>query len=222
MKNWTWKTWVMAVVVGLIFIGAGAGVIYGVVSEDDPTPLGVCWASDGRVQYVRSDLEEDLADPICAEPEDLVWDHHPLTIALVAGDEEYSDALASSIEIWNRVGPLFQQTEEPENADIVVDWYAAFESGDGVDPVIGESDGYCLHRREGGRMRAEMGVRPSGDIRVEMQTGAHELGHCLGMGHWIWGVMRTDYAGNDRNADRMTPDRVGDGQADLIRELYGL
>lgn len=219
MKNWTWKTWLMAGAVALVFVGAAVSLVVLITTEPAPTLLRVCWTSEGPAQYAVSDLEGPVAEAACAQPEPLVWDHLPLTVALVPGDEEYSDELGEVLSLWNsQVGPLFIQTSEPALADITVDWYAAFNTS--TDPVLGRSGGYCVHSREGGRLRADMVVRPAGDIRTEYQRGVHEMGHCMGLGHWIHGVMRTDYAGGDRDSERMAPDRVGDGQVALLRRVY--
>ena len=100
------------------------------------------------------------------------------------------------------------------DADIVVVFRAAFESGTG-DHLIG---GSCRHRMVGGRLYAEMELKPAGDIRVEYRRAIHEFGHCLGLGHWYTDIMRKgDLADEGR---RMDPDRFADGQVDLIQDIY--
>lgn len=161
----------------------------------------------------------------CAEPEPLKWDSDRLTVAVVSavdgspldgsGEEE---AVYNAIELANdQLSTHLSTTMNPATADIVVIWRAAFNVGAAE---FGDETGYCRHRWEAGRLRAEMAVRPSGDIRCEYQTALHELGHCLGLGHDDWGIMRTNYVCNDREEDRMQPDFYGDQQVDLIETTY--
>lgn len=227
-----WSKWGMIIAFVAILVLAVTALLYGLLSEGSPHLLKVCWLPDGAAQYAESDLEGKIAHPACAKPKPLIWPQGlPLTVALRAEDEaQYHDRLTAPINLWNdQVGmEVFRQTTDPGSADIVVDWFAAYDSSPDVGP-IGDAEGYCIHHRSAARITADMAVRPAGNVRTEYEAANHELGHCAGLGHWVRGVMKTDYVGADAPAlddlgsdpHTMQFDWIDTKQRALLRQIYG-
>jgi len=197
MSKWTWKTWLMAGIIGALFVTAGVLVAVGVATHTEP----------------------GLSNP------DARWDHTPLTVAChpYAGEEpDVCDVARGAVEVVNgRLGfaMLEWRGRHVGHSDIEVTMRAPVEVGsDGPCGAPGE----CFELEGSAGTYDSCAVRTmnvSGAGDLEWLVAYHGLGHCLGLAH-------DDYEQSImRPVQRPTPDRtippwISDFDRRLLRDLY--
>lgn len=197
MKNWTWKTWVQIIVAALIFVGAIVGVIYGVVTHEEP----------GFVNAENS------------------WADTPLTVGCTnyAGDsDEGCDTAEHAVSVVNtRLGfDMLRWTgADPDgDSDIHITMRAPVEvGGENRDAAGGH---YELTGRAGVYEHCDVWtMNVSGPNDLEWLVLYHELGHCLGLAHdgYEQSIM---YPTQEPTPDRTIPPWISDHDRNLLREKY--
>jgi len=168
-----WYFWVGI----LVFLAAGGGVLYGVLTHEEPGFLGVCW--DGvNVKAYDDPLKEP--HPECTQK--LKWkkEQFPLTyyIAFDKDHEDYIDSVIKGAEMWNReIGrELFKRVEQEDSARVQVTWggISAKDHPGGTTTHTGSPDG---------PVGAKVTLNNPSDIHAVYRYAAHEWGHVLGLAH---------------------------------------
>jgi hypothetical protein len=169
-----WYFWVGLVV----FLAAGGGVLYGVLTHEEPGFMGVCWSLDGKVDKYHDPLKDP--NPECKQ--ELKWkkDQFPLTyhIAFGADHKDYIDSVVKGASLWNReIGrELFKRVEKESDAVIQVVWGS-------VQPGK-HTGGYTTHTGgSGGPTGAKVVLTNPSDIHAVYRYATHEWGHVLGLAH---------------------------------------
>jgi len=162
MKKWVWY-----LIGGIVFLLAGGGVLYGVLTHKEPGLMKVCWKS-GHAVYDNASCTQDLQ-----------WDRtvFPLTyfIDFDKDHKDYLESVEAGVKLWNReIGrDLFVRTEKREEAKLIVQWGS----------VEGNTGGYTKHFGTGHPERAEVTLVDATDVHAVYRFAAHELGHVLGLAH---------------------------------------
>jgi len=213
-----YKDVITYVAVSVIFAATISLLIYAIRHTPDDKFLEVCWRPDGRAQYLD---EENMNQAICSNPEEIKWSSDRLTIAVIENNimvvpvANIPGSLDYAVDIVNfQLGTNLSFTDNVRNADIVVDWHAAFIVDDNDVSPLGDSAGYCVHRKVGDRIIASMVVRPAGENALEGRVSVHELGHCLGLAHSDFGIMRRVTTTTDPFV------QFSDSQRELMLERY--
>ena len=214
-----YKDVITYVAVGLIFTATLSLLIYAIRHTPDAKFLEVCWTPDGRAQYLD---EENMNEALCDVPEQIRWESDRLLVAVIENDTDVvpvadvPGSLDYAVDIVNfQLGTHLVFTDNVREADIVVDWHAAFLiDGDGGETPLGDSAGYCVHRKVGDRLIASMVVRPAGENALEGRVAVHEFGHCLGLAHGDFGIMRRVTTTTDPFV------QFSDSQRELMQEAY--
>lgn len=211
---------VMYFSVAAVFLTAISLLVLAITSIPDDEMLEVCWQSNGMAQYTNGMEAEEQT---CTEPQPVVWHSDLLTVAVTDDGrlltlEEARRAVGGAIDVVNhQLGTHLALTGDLLAADIVIDWHAAYEIGEHLEESpLNDASGYCEHiRLPSGRLTANMVVRTQGTVELEHKVTVHELGHCLGLAHSGFGIMRRQVA-NDGDPFVM----FSDSQRDMIKELY--
>ncbi len=179
MKNWGWKNWTMAVLMGLIFVVAGAGVTYGVLAHKEP----------GFAH------EENR------------WDHVPLVVACsgyTPADQGSCNTTEHVVGVINhRLGfEMLQYHDSMVNPDIAVTMNAPVDV-ESAGPC--DQPGECFELTGSGATydhcdMQTMNVAGGGDLQLLVVY--HGFGHCLGLAHDDHEVSIM------RPTQRVTPDRT--------------
>lgn len=214
-----YKDVITYVAVGMIFATTLSLLIYAIRHTPDDKFLEVCWTPDGRAQYLD---EENIDEALCNKPEEIKWLNDRLLVAVIENDTDVvpvadvPGSLDYAVDIVNfQLGTHLVFTDNVREADIVVDWHAAFLiDGDGGETPLGDSAGYCVHRKVGDRIIASMVVRPAGENALEGRVAVHEFGHCLGLAHGDFGIMRRVTTTTDPFV------KFSDSQRELMLERY--
>lgn len=214
-----YKDIITYVAVGSIFVTVISLLIYAITHTPDDKLLEACWSPSGQAEYVD---EFNADEAHCSDPEEIRWSSDRLLVAVIENDTEIvpvadiPGSLDYAVDIVNfQLGTNLSFTDDVRNADIVVDWHAAFIiDGDGGETPLGDSAGYCVHRKVGDRLIASMVVRPAGENALEGRVAVHEFGHCLGLAHGDFGIMRRVTTTTDPFV------MFSDSQIDIIQELY--
>lgn len=168
-----WYFWVGVVV----FLAAAGGVLYGVLTHEEPGFMGVCWKGGAVEKY-----HDPLKDPHPECKTELKWkkDQLPLTyfIAFSEDHKDYIDSVTKGAEMWNReVGrELFKRVDKEADAAIQVVW----------GPVSSKdhSGGATTHTGgAGGPTGAKVTLSNPSDVHAVYRYAAHEWGHVLGLAH---------------------------------------
>jgi hypothetical protein len=166
MKKWVWY------VIGIIvFVGAGAGVLYGVLTHKEPGFMQVCWAN-GQANYA----------PDCQPKVELKWKKSdiPLTVALDLdkhAEANYRESIIGALKMWNQeIGEVFKLEADKAKAKVVVSW--------GSKTPGSEAGGNTSHKGgPDGPTSAAVEISEPSDVHAVMRYAAHELGHVLGLAH---------------------------------------
>lgn len=210
----------MYVAVGLVFAVVITLLVVAISTTPDDEMLEVCWQSNGMAQYTNG---MEVEEQTCAEPQPVVWHTDLLTVAVTDNGrlltlEEARRAMQGAVDVVNyQLGTHLALTGDLLAADIVIDWHAAYEVGEHLEESpLNDASGYCEHiRLPSGRLTANMVVRTQGTVDLEHKVAVHELGHCLGLAHGSFGIMRRQVR-NDNDPFVM----FSDSQREMIKELY--
>lgn len=186
---------VMYVVLGLLFVGAGIGVIYGVVTHEEPTVY-----DSGQ------------------------WDREsfPLTVSVERYTSEGNEGAGGDNTVSNVISTVnsrldfdaYQWAPDGEEADVVIVIGVPFEEG-------WEHPGGNFVLSGSGSTYTRCAVLTSNTGTTEMLwlTLYHELGHCLGLEHDYYerSIM---YEKQAPTLDRQLPPWISDHDRAKLRELY--
>jgi hypothetical protein len=169
-----WYFWVGI----LVFLAAGGGVLYGVLTHTEPGFMGVCWNSSGGVARYHDPVK--TSNPDCKT--ELKWkkDQLPLTYFIAFGKDhkDYIDSVAKGAEMWNReVGrAVFKRVDSEAKAVIQVTWggISAKDHPGGTTTHSGGPDG---------PLGAKVTLNNPSDVHAVYRYAAHEWGHVLGLAH---------------------------------------
>ena len=201
-KKWTWKTWLMASLLMLLFVVAGVGVVVGVVTHTEPG---------------------------LAHPENS-WDHTPITVTcrgyVPADDEACRVARATVSTLNSRLGlnlllwvPMgtWRAMNGMAEGDIHITMRAPVSEGLCSAPgecfeLTGTQNTYTSCTMQ------TMNASGAGDL--EGLTVYHGLGHCLGLAHddYQQSIMQPMQR---RTHDRDFPPWISDFDQSLLRGKYG-
>lgn len=189
IKSWKF----MAIIVAVLCVVAVAGVIYGVVTHEEP----------------------GLTSP------ENSWNHIPLTVGCrtYAGGPDRCDVAANAISTVNtRLGFTMLDYRGTLAGDIYITMSAPVEVGDGVCSEPGE----CFELTGTGTTYAHCDVRVmnvAGGGDLEWLVTYHGLGHCLGLAHddFELSIMRPVQR---PTPDGVIPPWISDYDRGLLRSLY--
>lgn len=164
MKKWMWY-----VIGALVLALAGGGVLYGVLTHEEPGLMKVCWAG-GQAHY----------DGACQE---LEWKRGKLPIPYYIGfgenHKDYVGSVVKGAELWNtEIGPVFKQVDKAEDALVKVTWGSI-----GVGKHCSAGSTSHTGSAEEGATGAEVVLRNPSDVHAVYRYAAHEFGHVLGLAH---------------------------------------
>lgn len=207
----------MYVIVGLVF--AAVIVLLAVAIPRTPVDglLEVCWLPDGKAQYVN---DMNAFERACDEPKTINWGTDNLLVVVMNDGEVYSisetpGSVRYAIDLVNfQLGTHLTITNSVRDADILIDWHAAYEIGEDRSRFA-DAHGFCEHiQLESGKMIANMSIRTLGTIALEGRATVHELGHCIGLTHSSFGIMQPSIT---TDSDFVM---FSDSQRSLIKKLY--
>lgn len=161
------KTWVWYLIGAIVFVLAGGGVLYGVLTHKEPGLMKVCWTG-GQAVYAGADCTTELK-----------WTKQrlPLKYAINfdAAHKDYVNSVKAGADLWNKeIGtPLFVFTDKVAEAKIIVEWGS----------VSGNAGGYTSHKGTTGPESATITLTEATDIHAVYRYAAHEFGHVLGLAH---------------------------------------
>jgi hypothetical protein len=170
-----WYFWVGV----LVFLAAGGGVLYGVLTHTEPGFMGVCWNSSGGVEKYHDPVKSP--NPECET--ELKWKkaQFPLTyfIAFSKDHKDYIDSVTKGAAMWNReVGrEVLKRVEQEGSARIQVTW-------GGIEPDKAHPGGSTTHTGgPDGPTGAKVVLSNPSDVHAVYRYAAHEWGHVLGLAH---------------------------------------
>ncbi len=162
------KRWVWFVIGALVLALAAGGVLYGVLTHEEPGLMKVCFRGgqayyDGDCQEVKW-RKEQLPIPYYID----FGEHHKV----------YVESVVKGAELWNsEIGPVLKRVEEKNDALVIVSWGSA-DSGTTC------AAGTTSHTGdEGGPNGATVVLKEPSDVHAVYRFAAHEWGHVLGLAH---------------------------------------
>jgi hypothetical protein len=170
------KRWVWFVIGGIVLALAAGGVLYGVLSHEEPDFMGVCW-ENGKVKAYDDPIKSP--HPECKTK--LQWKKAqlPLTYFIDFGKDHqtYVDSVVKGADMWSReIGvPVFKQVDKAEDAIVVVEWGSVSK---------GHAGGHTTHSGgPDGPTGAKVVLSEPSDVHAVYRYAAHEWGHVLGLAH---------------------------------------
>jgi predicted Zn-dependent protease len=160
------KWWILIAVV--VFVLAGGGVLWGVLTHKEPGFMEVCW-QHGQAVYTN-----------CEQTLPLKWSKSQLPLTYYIDFDRhhkvYVESVTGAAKSWNQeIGvEVFKRVEKREDAKVVVKWGS----------VSGNAGGHTSHRGDdSGPKSAEVVLVDASDVRAVYRFAMHELGHVLGLAH---------------------------------------
>ena len=210
----------MYVAVGLVFAVVITLLVVAIRRTPDDEMLMVCWRSNGMPQYTNGMTDDEM---ICDAPKPVTWQSDRLAVAVTDNggllrQNQVPQTLKGAIALVNRqLGMHLTLTDDLLAADIVIDWHAAYEIRNHVEESpLNDASGYCEHiRLPSGRLTANMVARTQGTVELERNLAVHELGHCVGLAHSDFGIMRSVLQSGEEPFVMFS-----DSQKEMIRALY--
>lgn len=152
---------------------SGCGSMFYIVGQDsdqEPGLMRICWLRDGRADYSQN-------PPVCRSPEEVVWDHVPLSVFSPVDNEQLNEA----VRLFNRqfnCDLLVRNHGQPHSADVSVYLNVPLEEG------TQRPGGSTRHwRLAGGRIVSHVETHfltyPATTTRVLI----HEMGHVFFLAH---------------------------------------
>lgn len=222
---------ILVAVAAVMFVGAVAGVIWGVTHHSEGSRLEVCWSGDAAY-YPKGESERfEVKNGGCRNPEEIIWEKKqiPLTVQVFTPEDELSideedlQVAKAIIKDYNaQVG--FEFYRLVRNGLPVVRFYpnAAYASESADDFwQISSVPGWAAHSKRPvtGDLRCSVHVRGGLSIRYAYRVGLHEFGHCAGLAHdpddqsSVMYPLTTD----DTTWGKMIPTRLTDNDVELHR-----
>lgn len=203
-----------------VFLTVISLLILAITSTPDDEMLMVCWRANGMPQYTNNMSSDDM---ICDEPTPIKWHSDHLLVAVTNNGSllrrnQVPQTVEAAISLVNRqLGIHLTLTDNLLAADIVIDWHAAYEIRNHIEESpLNDASGYCEHiRLPSGRLTANMVARTQGTVELERNLAVHELGHCVGLAHSDFGIMRSVLQSGEEPFVMFS-----DSQKEMIRALY--
>jgi hypothetical protein len=165
MKKWMW--WVIA---ALVVVGAGVGVLYGVLTHTEPGFMNVCWVN-GSAVYDNPECKAELkwAKQQIPLPVYIDFDEH--------ANKNYRESVEGAMKMWNReIGQVFTEAKSMQSALVIVSWGSVTPGS--------HAGGNTRHEGDtSGPKRAFVELSEASDVHAVMRFAAHEFGHVLGLAH---------------------------------------
>jgi hypothetical protein len=199
MKRWVWY-----IIGALVLLLAGGGVLYGVLTHEEPGLLTACFKNgvahyDGDCQEVKWKREQ-MPLPYYID----FGEHHKV----------YVESIVAGANVWNtEIGAVFKRVNRKEDAKVVVSW-GSTDSGTTC------SAGTTSHTGdENGLTGARVTLKEPSDVHAVYRFAAHEFGHVLGLAH-DEAKRSIMYPAQPGQTEEMTFVLPSDFDKKLLREMY--
>ena len=202
---------VMIVVLVVIFVAAGAGVLVGVLTHEEPGLLTACERADGVFDYG-------------GECKEVTWDREQFPLQVHATSDnpfvpnEPQEATESVIDLLNsRLGfSAFEWTDEVD-ADVMIEIGVAQTVNTNMDDSNGDTSHF---RRSDGRLACRIRTWNTGSLEMLDKALTHELSHALGLAHDPFADSAVSEERLRPDGDRLTRLRITDHDRALLRSRY--